>query len=145
MIYSFGIMKQRIIVSGFINNNGKFLLVRRAANDSSYPEFWEIPGGKLEINETPHEGLLRELKEETGINVDIISPISVAHFTIPAKNTQYIQINFLCYPNSEINITLSQEHSDFAWITFEVISEYKINPQMKQEILKFKNHRLLKE
>jgi 8-oxo-dGTP diphosphatase len=46
----------------------EFLLGQRAPG-TFYPGFWEFPGGKVEPGETPHDALVRELREELGIEV----------------------------------------------------------------------------
>jgi 8-oxo-dGTP diphosphatase len=48
--------------------DGTFLLGQRAAN-TFYPGYWEFPGGKVEAGETPRQALVRELREELGIEV----------------------------------------------------------------------------
>jgi 8-oxo-dGTP diphosphatase len=51
----------------FIECQGKLLLLQRA-NHISSPNLWVIPGGKLENEETPLEGLLREIAEELNLH-----------------------------------------------------------------------------
>lgn len=50
------------------NENGKILLVRRAIDPGK--GMWDIPGGFLELGETVEEAMIRELKEETGIETE---------------------------------------------------------------------------
>jgi 8-oxo-dGTP diphosphatase len=51
----------------------EFLLGQRAPG-TFYPGYWEFPGGKVEPGETPHDALLRELREELGIDVQHADP-----------------------------------------------------------------------
>jgi 8-oxo-dGTP diphosphatase len=51
----------------------EFLLGQRAPG-TFYPGFWEFPGGKVEAGETPHDALVRELREELGIEVTRADP-----------------------------------------------------------------------
>lgn len=51
-----------------IRPDGSFLLGQRAS-DTFYPGYWEFPGGKVEAGETPRDALIRELREELGIEV----------------------------------------------------------------------------
>lgn len=103
-----------IAVKGFIVDNDKLLVVKRSLNDNYKPGVWEIPGGKLNLYEDPKLGLKREIKEETGLDVEILHPLNVQHFEI--ENDKVItMIIFLCKPLSK-NIVLSGEHSDHNWV-----------------------------
>jgi 8-oxo-dGTP diphosphatase len=58
----------RVAVGIVINPKGEVLLARRPIG-AEYGGFWEFPGGKVEPDETVEEALVRELKEEIGIEV----------------------------------------------------------------------------
>jgi ADP-ribose pyrophosphatase YjhB (NUDIX family) len=53
--------------TGLIVHRGRVLLVRRA--HAPYRGWWDLPGGFLEVGETPERGLVRELREEIGVGV----------------------------------------------------------------------------
>ena len=57
---------------------GKVLISYRSEDHSVLPNFWEFPGGKIEPNETPETALVRELKEELGIDTheSCLAPLS---------------------------------------------------------------------
>ena len=50
--------------------DGKILLTRRNINMKIFPHAWVMPGGHIDLGETLEEGVVRELKEETGIEVE---------------------------------------------------------------------------
>ncbi|WP_254535008.1 NUDIX domain-containing protein [Halomarina litorea] len=64
-------------VGGFVTRDGDVLLVREDAKASD----WVLPGGMLEAGETHAEGAAREVREETGIAVDVESLAAVSEQT----------------------------------------------------------------
>lgn len=57
-------MKKRINVTGAVLTDGDKVLAARRGAGKALAGFWEFPGGKIEVGETPEESLARELKEE---------------------------------------------------------------------------------
>lgn len=120
----------------------KVLIVKR--NDGN--NVWEIPGGKRKNNEKISDALKREVYEETGITIKdykliYVSPMFENHpFLKPSLN-----IGYLCY-TKEINITLSNEHLDYKWVSVldlanyldkDIFNDLKINGMIKElEIIK---------
>ena len=103
----------RNAAKAFIINNDKLLLLKRRANDPHKPGAWDIPGGRLELGEDPFEGLKRETREETTLDVNIVMPISVNHFV--RDDGQKITLTiYLCELVSG-EIKLSEEHTEYKW------------------------------
>lgn len=68
------------VAAAVICRHGLMLAAQRP-DEKPYGGFWELPGGKVEANETPEEALCRELAEELGINVKEFEPLTVVeHF-----------------------------------------------------------------
>jgi len=57
-----------ITVKGIVIYNDQVLILKRVRPSSDGLGYWEMPGGGLEYGETPHLALIRELKEETGLD-----------------------------------------------------------------------------
>jgi len=107
----------RIAVKAFIvNDKGELLLIKRRGSDPHKPGVWEIPGGRLELGENPFDGLKRETKEETGLDIEVKNPLRIHHFTRD-DGQKITMITFLCKPLSN-SVNLSKEHTEFEWNPF---------------------------
>ncbi len=108
----------RIIVHGLIKDDDKYLIIKRSVNETSYPEFWDIPGGLAELKELPKEALIREIKEEIGLKA---LPIKIIHEDSNLdenKDMIFIRLVYLCNLEDYINnIKLDlNEHSEYKLI-----------------------------
>ncbi|MDP2806206.1 MAG: NUDIX domain-containing protein, partial [Gallionellaceae bacterium] len=70
--------------------DGSFLLAQRPV-DKIWAGYWEFPGGKIEMGETARDALVRELREELGIEVVTAYPWLTRVFTYPHAT---VQLNF---------------------------------------------------
>ncbi len=87
--------------------------LRRSKNDAEDPGCWDLPGGGINFGEQPFSAAIREAKEEAGINIKIIKPLSV--LAMPCQEQWSVEINVLAKYHSG-KIVLSQEHSDYRWV-----------------------------
>jgi 8-oxo-dGTP pyrophosphatase MutT (NUDIX family) len=69
----------------FIVRNGKLLVVRRSPDDPNSAGFWEVPGGRIDSGETLDDHIKREVKEETGLEIEPESPFYVWQWTIKSQ------------------------------------------------------------
>ncbi len=104
----------RNAAKAFIVEDGKLLLLKRRPNDVHKPGAWDIPGGRLEPGENPYSGLLRETKEETSLEIEIMMPLDVHHFTRDDGQRITLMI-FLCRLKSG-EVKLSEEHTEYKWM-----------------------------
>jgi ADP-ribose pyrophosphatase YjhB (NUDIX family) len=68
--------------------DGKVLLLKR--KKPPYPGYWVAPGGKIELGESPHEGALRELREETGLMAKQAELRAIITETSPHPDWQWL-------------------------------------------------------
>lgn len=122
----------RVAVKGFIVCQGKFLIVKRSKISRGEHGFWEFPGGRLEFGEVPQIALQREAMEEIQMEIDVHCPLGVWN-VIRGTHTQVVGITFLCVCKNH-DITLSHEHVDYRWITRDEIEDYKVFPEIIEEM-----------
>ncbi len=129
---------QKIVLGGAVIKDGKILILQRHENEEIYPGMWELPSGKRELLESSDASLIREVKEETGIDVEIIMPFSVFDYQIEKEREirDSTQINFLVKPISGADIKLSDEHQNYAWISKEETDKYNFTEATKNVIKK---------
>lgn len=109
-----------ITVKGIVVLDNKILLLKRVKPSTDGLGFWELPGGGLEYGETPNQALIRELKEETGLDIVIIK--AAYTFTKIREDYQTVGIGFLCIPKND-HVRLSDEHTDYCFVTIEKAKE----------------------
>ncbi len=77
-------MKEVEIVAGVIRHGSRILCVRRGYSELSYIAFkWEFPGGKIEVNESASDALIREITEELRIQVVVGEKIMTLRHDYP--------------------------------------------------------------
>ena len=61
------------VVCALIIRDGRVLLERHAPSYGHMEPFWDIPGGKLECGETPEQAVVREIREEMRVEIEIVA------------------------------------------------------------------------
>tara|TARA_Y100000310_G_C20651486_1_gene799682 strand:+ start:1077 stop:1517 length:441 start_codon:yes stop_codon:yes gene_type:complete len=111
----------RLAVKAFIVHNNKLLVVKRASDEIQKPNIWELPGGRLNPGEDPFIGIIREVREETGLYIKPILPMSINHFQRDDGQTITMIVSFCKPVGGRLNI--SHEHQDIDWIPIKQAKE----------------------
>lgn len=112
-VFSAGILVFRVLSHGM----REYLLLESSRG------YWDFAKGKIEPGESKQEAALRELKEETGISVEIIGGFSGSvtyYFTEKndaVKKTVYFFVGQLIH---DVPIILSREHVGYAWLPYNI-------------------------
>ena len=112
-----------IVTAAAIIRDGKVLIAQR--QQGSHMEYkWEFPGGKLEPDETPEECIIREIKEEMDIDIEVIDIYKVVKFKYEEKD-----ILLLCYLCRIIKGDgRAIECNDFKWVTKDELPGFDFVP-----------------
>jgi 8-oxo-dGTP diphosphatase len=91
-----------------VNDHNEILFLKR--NNPPVKGEWWFAGGRIKRGETFEEALRREVKEETGLDIDIIRFIGVYNRLFPERHD--ITLGFLCKCRNE-KVILNDEHSEY--------------------------------
>lgn len=112
-----------VSVGILIDSENRLLLNQRQPHQL-YAHFWEFPGGKLNPQETPLEGLCRELHEELGISVSETMPIFCVQHTYPEYTVRlhiFIVEAYEGYPHGK-------EGQSITWCALDEVQQYSLLP-----------------
>lgn len=109
-------MKQIKVVAAIIKNEDKILATKRGYGE--FINLWEFPGGKIEPGETKKQALVREIKEELNIEINVDKFALDIEYQYP--NFYLFMSCFMC-SIKEGSIELL-EHNDGKWITKEELN-----------------------
>lgn len=116
-------------VGGVVIEGERALLIRRGSEPLKGE--WSIPGGTLELGETLAEGVARELREETGLEVRVLELIEAFERILPGngRNPEYhfVILDYLCElrggtPRPDSDVT------DVAFAREDELDRYQLTP-----------------
>ena len=124
-------------VGAVIVDGDRVLLVRRGQEPLKGE--WSLPGGVLELGETLEQGVRREVLEETGLRVEVVSVVEVLDriVTQPGDSAgsnevdeirirfHYVLIDYLCRVLSG-ELSASSDADDARWVMRDALDEFKL-------------------
>ncbi len=112
-----------IVAAGVVLKDGRVLLTRRAKGQH-LAGLWEFPGGKLEDEEAPEDCVVRECREECGIEVGVDEIFEVTHHRYPERAV--LLLFYKCrWLSGEVR---HLQVADHAWVLPEELERYPLPP-----------------
>jgi ADP-ribose pyrophosphatase YjhB (NUDIX family) len=124
-----------IAVSAFVlDDAGRLLMIRRTDND-----LYAIPGGQLELGETLSQAAVRELREETGIDIEVTGVIGLysnPDHVIAYDDGEVRQEFSICFRAHPLGgeLRTSNESKEVHWVERERLDELNIHPSIRLRI-----------
>ena len=116
------------MVAAIICDGGKIFATQRGYGE--WKDWWEFPGGKMEIGESPQEALQREIREELATEIEVGKLVTAVEYDYPKFHlTMHC---FICRIKTG-KLTLT-EHEAAKWLTMETIDTVKWLPADKEVV-----------
>jgi len=129
-----GVSQKAII----FNRKGEILTIRRSETAPSNPGKWDFPGGDLDFGEDAMEGIIREIKEETGLDVGDLRPFDVESH-INKEGDFWVTIAYIAKAVSD-KVILSYEHDEFKWLTAEDFLKLESSEKLRRFVGNLTTH-----
>lgn len=112
-----------VVAAAVVFQDGRVLLTRRR-DDQHLRGLWEFPGGKVEAGESPEAAVVRECREEVGIDIRVERILEVTHHVYPEK-----EVLLLFYRCSLVGGEVQHlEVADHAWVRPDALDQYELPP-----------------
>lgn len=111
-----------------VRDDGRVLILRESATHDTNAQkaLYGLVGGRLNPGERFFDALAREIREETGLEVEVLRPLYVGERRPVIKGVphQVVAMFMLCRAKNA-NVTLSEEHDGFEWIDPAKYGDYE--------------------
>lgn len=126
---------EKICVGVGIKRGEKVMIARRLPEDF-LGGYWELPGGGVDEGEDPLESVIRETREETGLQVTRVSNVFFGFDYRDEKNRLTRQFNFMVEVKETDSVKLT-EHDAFEFVGADEVDKFSLTPEMKKSISSF--------
>ncbi|MDE8757439.1 8-oxo-dGTP diphosphatase MutT [Pectobacterium polaris] len=116
--------KQLSVAVGIIRNADQQYFIARRPDGVHMAGMWEFPGGKVEEGETPEQALIRELREETGIEASAPQPLNDKTFSTLER---IITLHFFLVETWQ-GEPYGREGQESRWVSVEELREEEFPP-----------------
>jgi 8-oxo-dGTP diphosphatase len=115
-----------VVACALLDSDGRVLIARRPEG-KAHAGFWEFPGGKIEAGESPEQALIRELREELGVEPceQCLQPFAFASEPIEDGRVLLMPL-FVC--RRWDGFVDAKEGQDVKWVKPDTLSSYNLLP-----------------
>jgi 8-oxo-dGTP diphosphatase len=115
--------RPEVCVGAVIVDDDRLLLIRRGRGPAAGS--WSLPGGRVEFGETMTEALVREVAEETGL--EVVAGDYIAHVEIIGDDTHYVVHDFHAIAFDAQVLVAGDDAAEAAWVALHAVAELNLS------------------
>jgi 8-oxo-dGTP diphosphatase len=118
-----------VATKAFIEYDGQILIIKESSQylEGANQGRYDVPGGRVEKGERWDEGFLREIKEETGLEVTLLRPFFRDEWRPEVRGEKWQIIGTYIHCSTKSNlVNLSDDHDEYLWIDPKEYKKYKL-------------------
>ncbi|MBM3238661.1 NUDIX domain-containing protein [Candidatus Poribacteria bacterium] len=128
-------MKERKVVTAFLENQGKILILKRSDKVKTYKHHWAEISGSIEAGESPDERVKKEIEEETSLNLEDVQFVRKGRpLRIEDGDYLWTVYPFLYHVPQPNKVNTDWEHTEKRWIYPDEIAAYNTVPNLEQTL-----------
>lgn len=124
----------KVLIFYVDDSKSLLLILKRSMQAKECPGMGDLPGGKIDPEETFEAGIVREAFEETGLVLKKV--FHIAHYTWQDSEGNVVEEHlFYAVVSTQDVVINSREHESFMWLSLDELSQGKLHPNLEKIIL----------
>jgi 8-oxo-dGTP diphosphatase len=119
----------QVAVGAIVVHDGSLLMVQRGQDPGK--GLWSLPGGRVEPGEYLSEALRREVKEETGIDIDVADLAGIFEVV---GSPHYVILDYLAAVRGDAEVAPAQDASDARWVPLDDVPSLPCTPRFVETL-----------
>ena len=118
-----------LAVGAVVVNDGSLLMVRRGKEPGK--GLWSIPGGRVEPNELLVDAVVREVKEETSLDVEVVELLGILE--VPGE-PHYVILDHVAVVKGDTEPTAGDDADEVKWVALEEVESLETTPRFAESL-----------
>ncbi len=125
--------------AAIFNEEGKFLITKRGKKAYNERGKWEIPGGSVEFGETFKQAIIREIKEELDIEIEVLELLGLTDHIILEEKQHWVAPTYICkIIKGKPKILEKDKCEEFDWFTIKEAEKLELSIVTKHDLAELK-------
>ena len=127
--------RTQVVVAAMIEGEDGRILIAERPTGKFMAGWWEFPGGKVEFGESPEAALAREVREELGIEIEVLDPFHAVNVARTETTAVFVVFYWCRWTGGELQLL---DAGDVAWVTAEELDGVKFLKSNRPVVEKLK-------